>query len=191
MPKKTFTASVLTAADMNTYLMNQAVITCTSGTRPSGPVEGMTIYETDTDCYATYTGTAWEYQLGGVWSSWTPTLTAITLGNGTVTARYSITGKTISGQVVFTAGSTTTYSGGNLGFSVPVTPKSVTNLNLAPCGSAYVDNGTGATRRIAATSIESAARFTLFYEGGTVTSSAPLTLGTGSRIGIGFSYEAA
>lgn len=38
----------LPAADINTYLAKQAVIVCTSGSRPSPAVVGMTIYETDT-----------------------------------------------------------------------------------------------------------------------------------------------
>lgn len=60
MAFKTFTAgSVLTAADVNDYLMEQVVITCTSGTRPGSPNEGMTIYETDTDRIMVYNGSAW------------------------------------------------------------------------------------------------------------------------------------
>ena len=55
MAFKTFTAgAVLTASDVNTYLAKQAVIVCTSTTRPSSPPEGMTIYETDTDKLLTY-----------------------------------------------------------------------------------------------------------------------------------------
>jgi hypothetical protein len=53
---KTFTAgAVLTASDVNTYLAKQAVVVCTSTTRPSSPPEGMVIYETDTDKLLTYT----------------------------------------------------------------------------------------------------------------------------------------
>lgn len=56
MAFKTFTAgAVLTASDVNTYLAKQAVIVCTSTTRPSSPPEGMVIYETDTDKMLTYT----------------------------------------------------------------------------------------------------------------------------------------
>lgn len=56
MAFKTFTAgAVLTASDVNTYLAKQAVVVCTSTTRPSSPPEGMTIYETDTDKMLTYT----------------------------------------------------------------------------------------------------------------------------------------
>lgn len=50
---------VLTAADTNDYLMEQAVIACTSGTRPGSPNEGMTIFETDTDRLLIYSGSAW------------------------------------------------------------------------------------------------------------------------------------
>jgi hypothetical protein len=58
---KTFTVGeVLTAADVNDYLMEQGVIVCTSGTRPASPHEGMFIYETDTNLYRTYTGAAWK-----------------------------------------------------------------------------------------------------------------------------------
>ena len=60
MAFKTFADGVaLPAADLNTYLAKQAVIVCTAGTRPASPIEGMTIYETDTDGYLLYNGTAW------------------------------------------------------------------------------------------------------------------------------------
>jgi hypothetical protein len=53
---KTFTSgSVLTASDVNTYLAKQAVIVCTSATRPASPPQGMTIYETDTNKLLAYT----------------------------------------------------------------------------------------------------------------------------------------
>ena len=67
MAFKTFTAgSVLTAAEVNDYLMKQAVIVCTAATRPSSPVEGMVIRETDTERFLTWNGTNWtQYRLGG------------------------------------------------------------------------------------------------------------------------------
>ncbi len=51
---------VLASADVNGLLMKQAVIVCTSGTRPGSPPEGMFIYETDTDTYRGYDGSAWQ-----------------------------------------------------------------------------------------------------------------------------------
>ncbi|MEU8371227.1 hypothetical protein [Micromonospora tulbaghiae] len=60
MAFKTFSAGdVLTASDVNTYLMKQVVIVCTSASRPSSPVEGMTIYETDTDVVRVHDGSNW------------------------------------------------------------------------------------------------------------------------------------
>ncbi|MDF5755828.1 hypothetical protein [Spongiactinospora sp. TRM90649] len=57
---KTFNAGdVLTAADVNGYLMQQSVIVCTSGTRPGSPVTGMTILETDTGRYMLWDGSSW------------------------------------------------------------------------------------------------------------------------------------
>lgn len=61
MAFKTFVdGNVLDAADLNDYLMEQAVIACTSATRPSSPNEGMTIVETDTDRMLVYDGSAWQ-----------------------------------------------------------------------------------------------------------------------------------
>lgn len=60
MAYKTFVAGeILTAADLMTYLMNQTVIVCTSGTRPSSPAAGRTIYETDTDRLMIHDGSGW------------------------------------------------------------------------------------------------------------------------------------
>lgn len=47
--KKVWAAlDVFTASDLNGYLMDQVTISCTSGTRPASPPDGMRIYETDT-----------------------------------------------------------------------------------------------------------------------------------------------
>lgn len=94
MGVKTFNdGDVLTASDVNTYLMNQAVIVCTSGTRPSSPTEGMTIAETDTDRILTYDGTDWRVTgYYGDGESYTPTITSNgtnpTMGTVTSLGRY-------------------------------------------------------------------------------------------------------
>lgn len=51
---------VLASSDVNSLLMKQTVIVCTSGTRPGSPNEGMMIYETDTDTYRGHDGSAWQ-----------------------------------------------------------------------------------------------------------------------------------
>lgn len=53
------TNEVLTSADVNAYLMRQAVVKCTSGTRPASPDDGMVIWETDTDQLKVWNGSAW------------------------------------------------------------------------------------------------------------------------------------
>ena len=50
--------SVLTSANYDTYLRQQVVVQCTSGTRPTG-VEGRIIAETDTDRVLIYDGASW------------------------------------------------------------------------------------------------------------------------------------
>lgn len=58
----------------------------TSATRPASPVEGTTIYETDTNRYAYYTGTAWAYRVlspGVAWTETDQTTTSTTFVPGT------------------------------------------------------------------------------------------------------------
>lgn len=89
------------------------------------------------------TGTGWS------WQSWSPTLTNLTLGNGTVSANYIQMGKTVYFRVRFTLG-TTSAVGTAPTFSVPVTPNSFYNaadlligLGLAVVGSTEVELGVG------------------------------------------------
>lgn len=62
----------------------------------------------------TGTGTGW------AWSSWTPTLANLTLGNGVVSATYIQTGKMVKLRMKFTFGSTSVITGIPT-FSLPVT----------------------------------------------------------------------
>lgn len=191
MPFKTFLPAVLTSADMNDYLMKQSVITCTSGTRPASPVEGMTIYETDTDCYVTYNGSAWVHDLGGTWRTYTPTFSGMSLGNGTTQARYSVVGKTVNVTLTVFAGSTTTYSG-TIAISLPRATASWYSSSTT-LGSGAVHNGTGATRRLTAAIWASSTTFNQVLEttSGFVTNVAPFTFGTSAIINCNLTYEAA
>lgn len=84
MAYRTFTTGeVLTAALVNTYLMQQVNIVCTSGARPSSPVDGMEIYETDTKLKRRW------FAAQGAWVIWPPqiveqsdTTTMTTTSNG-------------------------------------------------------------------------------------------------------------
>jgi hypothetical protein len=127
MAFKTFAdTNILTASDVNTYLMKQSLIVCTSSTRPATPNEGMTIYETDTDKVLIYSGSAWENGLAvGAWTSYTPALssdgagTDWVLGNGTATGAYCRLGRSVIVRFAVTLGSTTTFGTKNLVLSLP------------------------------------------------------------------------
>ena len=56
----------------------------------------------------------------GNWVNWTPTLTNITLGNGTVIAKYRQTGKSIELFFRFTLGSTSSITGSFPTFTLPI-----------------------------------------------------------------------
>lgn len=140
MAFKTFAPGVLTSSDVNTYLMQQAVITCTSSTRPSSPVEGMTIYETDTDRTMQYSGAAW-LTFHEPWTSYTPTTAAFNLstgagsttfaaGTGTSSGAYMRIGRMVHVNYTFTAGTgwTNPAAGEGLFFTVPFSSTSAANF---------------------------------------------------------------
>jgi hypothetical protein len=64
----------------------------------------------------------------GNWTTWTPTTTGITLGNGSQVARYVKIGKTVHWYYSFTFGSTSAF-GGFTALTLPSTPKSPFNYN--------------------------------------------------------------
>lgn len=190
MPFKTYVPGPLSSADMNTYVGQQVITTCTSGTRPASPVKGMTIYETDNDQYVTYNGSAWVNDLGGTWRNYTPTLVGITKGNGVLTGRYTVVGRTVTGTVILTAGSTTTYSG-SFDFGLPTATASWYSGDYMPIGHGAVHNGTGATRRLTQAVWNNSTSFRMFMEttSGFVSSTSPFTFGTAAVITANFTYE--
>jgi len=64
----------------------------------------------------------WEQPVGKWQSytvSWTATTTNPSIGNGTLTGRYTQIGKTIMGNILLICGSTTTFGSGTWRFSLP------------------------------------------------------------------------
>lgn len=81
---------------------------------------------------------------GGAWESWTPTLSNITAGDGTTTAKYLQVGKTVFYRFKFVLGSTSAI-GSNPTFSLPVTPDSeYDSINTHIGDATLVDSGTKA-----------------------------------------------
>jgi hypothetical protein len=61
-----------------------------------------------------------DYLYGGSWTSWTPTLTNITVGDGTRVSVYQQIGKTVRWRFKLTFGSTSSFGAGPT-FTLPVT----------------------------------------------------------------------
>lgn len=124
-------------AHVNTDVKHVLVVT--SGTRPGSPSEGQIIYETDTDSFFGWNGAEWAAMAKetGAWTAYTPTLTNMTLGNGSMSARYVQIGKTVHLQIVATFGSTTSISG-TVSFSLPI---NYVNIGLPTVNSVFSDHG--------------------------------------------------
>jgi hypothetical protein len=115
------------AVNWNTNVRDQLTIICTSSTRPSSPTAGRRIYETDTGKEYVYVGSTWtlcgDNAAYAGWTTYTPSWstggTQPVIGNGTLTGRYRLTGKTLDLVIWMIAGSTTTFGTAQWVFSIP------------------------------------------------------------------------
>ena len=116
----TFTAGeVLTAANMNISARTGIPVFATTVTRDAAfggtgektLAEGQFAYLEDSNTTQYYDGAAWQSVNNFTFAAWTPTLTNITQGNGTLVARYGQIGKLVVGYFVLTFGSTTSITG--------------------------------------------------------------------------------
>jgi hypothetical protein len=120
VPRKTFVAGeILTAADVNTNLMDQAVMTFADDaartTALPSPSEGMVTYLADSDALNVWTG-----------SAWIPAASGATLGSGTVLQVVSTT-KTDTFSASLAGGG---ISGEVTGLTATITPRLSTSLVL-------------------------------------------------------------
>jgi hypothetical protein len=129
------------------------------------------------------------------WTSYTPTFTNFTLGNGTITlAKYAKLGKIAVVKLLVTLGSTSSVSG-RIGISLPVTATSdYTDRLLNSCGLSA--GGVSATGFVAMGSSTRVDLYALLASGTYVTntnisSTIPGTWATGSSFAATFTYEAA
>lgn len=196
MAFKTFTSgAVLTAAELNTYLMQQAVIVCTAATRPSSPVEGMVIYETDTDQGYQYDGSNWiQTSELGAWTSYTPTLggTGWAIGDGTITGSYTRIARTVFFQAAVTFGASSTYGAAaapTISLPVTATGSPIITCRLADAtGAAYL----GACPMSASTvTIQVQEVSGSYVRYNNVLDIVPFTWTTSDAIGVSGTYQAA
>jgi hypothetical protein len=136
------------------------------------------------------TGLKWA---SGAWITWSPTIGNISIGNGTVAARYQQTGNVIFFSVKVTFGSTTTISG-SPSIPLPVVANSPAyfTVNVTDSGVAsYTANGI----------IPSSVLSTIFLDlidttssravSASFSSTSPFTWGTNDNFTISGSYEVA
>jgi hypothetical protein len=141
------TNELLTSSDVNTYLMKQAVISTTSGSKPTPPVDGMLVWETDTENYVSYNASlaTWVYVGKMLTGTYTSTLTAVTtnptLGTGgSANGRYTLFGGkfcVLRGTVAFGTASTNAGSGQYL-IALPFAASSAITTGVPFVGSGVV-----------------------------------------------------
>lgn len=193
---KTFlTGDILTADDVQTYLMDQAVTTfATTTARDSAitsPSEGRFAYSLADDSYYIYSGTAWiPHQIA--WKTYTPTITNVVLTNATITARYYQLGKVVHLHVRVVLGDATPVSGTPV-VSLPIT--SATSRIHSGVG-----NATDNTNNFLLTSRYASTTTTNLYAhnvAGTyltrtnIAAAVPFTWATGHAFDFNLTYEAA
>jgi len=136
---------------------------------------------------------------GGSWQSWTPSYANLTVGNGSVVARYMQVGKTVHVRYSLTWGSTTTFTASsNISISPPV-PISTNYTSFSTVGvSQYFDTSSSLiyTSTVTFESTSSMRPFVTIVDAvharlGQVNNSAPMTWATGDVFSFYCSYEAA
>jgi hypothetical protein len=132
-PQGTFWSHALVTEDV--------ISVVTSSTHPTDPYESQLIFETDTDYYMGYSGSAWENVVKiGAWNTWTPVWTNLTVGAGTIQARYIKIGRTVQFRLVFILGAGSAV-GTDVLFTLPVTA-SASDSSRLPIGHALYEDVT-------------------------------------------------
>lgn len=177
----------------------------TSGARPSPAAEGMVIYETDTDLFLVYNGTAW-VQIGnggttntlGAWSSWTATLWQNANVTQTVDrAVFARIGRIVHGVCHITAGGAGTANTGGIQvrYSGLPAPAYTTNNLTVGVGRFQITSGNFIVLQVDMTS--TAFGFKLsghdYTFGSSSNAAAPgnRSIVSGDKISFQFTYEAA
>lgn len=146
------------------------------------------------------TATDWDAVLDQIelsassWSTWTPTLTNITAGNGTTLGRYKQIGATVYYRFRFTLG-TTSAIGTSPRFTLPVAPLASYTASQDPLGDVnLLDSGT-ANRRGQVWFVSGSTAEILSYSttgvAATITATVPQTWATGDVLAASGFYEVA
>jgi hypothetical protein len=200
---KTFTAgAILTAADVNSYLMEQSVpVFATTTARDAAitaPTEGQFCYSTADDCFFVYNGSWIAYD--NTWKSWTPTWANVTKGTSpTETYAYIRLGKIVIAHGSLQLGTSGAVTG-SVTVTMPVT--SATTAISTNAGQAFFfDTSASATFQgtvdIATNSttatIRAADSSTTYLSRTNLSSTIPFgaAFAVGDRIGFNVQYQVA
>lgn len=75
------------------------------------------------------------------WQSWTPTLQGMVIGNGTITAAYTVQGNTVHGRFRVDYGTTSSFPNGvPMYFTLPVAWHNDYNLYVYSLGEGYLED---------------------------------------------------
>ena len=136
------------------------------------------------------TGLKWQ---GGAWITWSPTLSNVTIGNGTIVARYQQTGNVISFSVKVTFGSTTTIAG-SPAITLPVVANSQAYfiVQITDSGVAgYTGNGIIPTADLSKIYLDLIDTTSSRAISAAFSSTSPFTWATGDNFTVSGSYEVA
>jgi hypothetical protein len=141
-------------------------------------------------------GQATGLQWGGTYTAYTPTLTNLTIGNGTLSAKYLRVGKMCHVEISVVFGSTTSITGAGPQITVPFNAAVLGNYHYA-ANTTFQDSGTANTIGGAVfVSVNSLYLVALLTNGtymaeSAVTATVPFTWTTNDRITISHVYEVA
>lgn len=169
------------------------ILIVTTSTRPADPYEGQIIYESDVNTYRFWNGSSWsllEWSASDAWLTWTPTTEGITLGNGTLIARYQKLNRLVNFRIKFILGSTSEISG-IVRFSYPV-PMHSDYTEWHPLGTASAHDIT-TSQKSGFVTVDSATRMQIHTTDYTNSwnETTPFNWSTADELFVSGSYEAA
>ena len=135
--------------------------------------------------------------LENAWTTWVPTLTNLTLGNGTLIAKHRLVGETVNFVFKLTMGSTSAV-GTDPSFTLPATPAAHyvhADFGWMPVGSCYFLDAV-TTARSGLVGVFSGSTARMLYDNGTspavgITATVPWTWTTGDVLSAWGTYETA
>jgi len=199
LTNKTLTSPVInTATIANPTLTTDAVNEYTSANGVT--IDGLNIKDSALNTNNSVPNNAWNntgaFGSSWAWTTWTPSYTNLTIGNGTVVSKYNQTGKTVHVFWQFVLGTTSAVASIPT-ISLPVT--ATVGANISP-GSGYgfaEDSGVGGYPCVVLISSTTIFRIDAQTASGTyllntpITAAIPFAWGNGDKYTAHFMYEAA